>query len=150
MELYPALLTTFRRFGDPARTARSLMGLALAYEARGRYKEAIRRYRESLTLMRRVGNRKDEAAILNHLAFIHEAAARPAQAMRFWCEGLSVSRKRKDMKGSENFCLMIRWVRKTRPDLSCAGDEAEGSEGSAVSSCSKVSPAQAPLVLQPF
>ena len=65
-------------------------------------------------------------------------------------EGLSVSRKRKDMKGSENFCLMIRWVRKTRPDLSCAGDEAEGSEGSAVSSCSKVSPAQAPLVLQPF
>ena len=87
------------RTGDGVAQAFAHNDLGVAYEALGRYQEAITSHHQSLTLSRARGDRKGQAASLGNLGRVYERLGRYQEAIPSLLDSLAINRALGDRRG---------------------------------------------------
>jgi DNA-binding SARP family transcriptional activator/tetratricopeptide (TPR) repeat protein len=94
-----AALAEARRTGDLAAQAQACCDLNVAYDAQGRYEDAIRFLTEGLRIFRLLGDERGQAACLNGLGVVYDSQQRYAEAKACLEESLEVRQQTGDRFG---------------------------------------------------
>jgi tetratricopeptide (TPR) repeat protein len=94
-----AALAESRRTGDLAAQAQACCDLNVAYDAQGRYDDAIRFLTEGLRIFRLLNDKRGQAACLNGLGVVYDSQQRYTEARTCLEESLSVREETGDRFG---------------------------------------------------